>query len=90
MVEVRYLTLNFLGHSTHTDLYREFNSALKEFDGMSTNCFRFLWMDLTSFLNDLAKDRVANEHHELILLVLLVCMQYMEHSRLVQNQENGK
>ena len=27
MVKVRYLTSNFIRHSTHTDLYREFSSA---------------------------------------------------------------
>ena len=65
MVKVRYLTLNFMGHSTHTDLYREFSSALKEFDG---NKLLQISMDgpkvSIKFLNDIVKDRVANEQHE--------------------------
>ena len=32
MVKVHYLKSNFMGHFTHTDLYQEFSSALKEFD----------------------------------------------------------
>ena len=69
MVKVRYLTSNFMGHSTHADLYREFRNALKEFgcnklpqismDGPKVNL---------KFLNDIAKDRVANEQHELTLI----------------------
>ena len=69
MVKVRYLTSNFMGHSTHTDLYREFSSALKEFDG---NKLLQISMDgpnvSLKFLNDIAKDRVANEQHELIFI----------------------
>ena len=42
IIKVHYLT----SHSAHTDLYQEFSSALKNL--MATNCFRFLWMDLTS------------------------------------------
>lgn len=49
MVKVRYLTSNFKGHSTHTDLYWEFSSALNEFEG--NKVFRFLWMDLMSVSN---------------------------------------
>ena len=33
MVKVRYLTSNFMGHSTHTDLYREFSSTSMDFYG---------------------------------------------------------
>ena len=32
MVKVCYLKSNFMGHFTHTDLYQEFSSVLKEFD----------------------------------------------------------
>ena len=67
MVKVRYLTSNFMGHSTHTDLYREFSSALKEFDG---NKLLQISMDgpkvSIKFLNVIVKDRVANEQHEFI------------------------
>ena len=70
MFKVRYLTSSFMGHSTHTDLYwefREFSSALKEFDG---NKLLQISMDgpkvSIKFLNDIVKDRVANEQHEFI------------------------
>ena len=67
MVKVRYLTSNFMGHSTHTDLYREFSSALKEFDG---NKLLQISMDgpkvSIKFLNVIVKDRVANEQHKFI------------------------
>ena len=69
MVKVCYLTSNFMGHSTHTDLYWEFSSALKEFDG---NKLLQISMDGPNvnfkFLNDIAKDRVANEQHKLIFI----------------------
>ena len=64
MVKVCYLTSNFMGHSAHTDLYGEFSSALKEFDG---NKLLQISMDGPNvnfkFLNDIAKDHVANEQH---------------------------
>ena len=49
MVKLHYLRSNFIGHSTHTDLYWEFGSALKEFNGNKR--FRFLWVELTSISN---------------------------------------
>ena len=59
-----------MGHSTHADLYREFRSALKEFD--SNNMIE-ISIDLPNlninYLNDLAKDCVANEQPELIFIV---------------------
>ena len=54
--------INFMEHSMHTDLYSEFSSALKEFDG---NKLLQISMDGPNvnlkFLNDIAKDGVANE-----------------------------
>ena len=59
-----------MGHSTHADLYWEFRSALKEFD--SNNMIE-ISIDLPNlninYLNDLAKDCVANEQPELIFIV---------------------
>ena len=56
-------------HSTHTDLYWEFSSALKEFDG---NKLLQISMDGPNislrFLNDIAKDCVADEQHKLIFI----------------------
>ena len=53
----------------HTNLYREFSNALKEFDG---NKLLQIFMDgpnvSLKFLNDTAKDRVAIGQHELIFI----------------------
>ena len=69
IVKVRYVTSNVMGRSKHADLYLEFSSALKEFDG---NKLLQISMDGPNinlkFLNDIAKDRFANEQHELIFI----------------------
>ena len=69
MVKVRYLTSNFMGYSAHVDLYWEFSSALKEF---VCNKLLQIYMDGPNvnlkFLNDIAKDCVGNEQHELIFI----------------------
>ena len=61
MVKLHYLRSNFIGHSTHTDLYWEFGSLLKEFNG---NKLLQISMGGTNInlklLNDIAKDCVAN------------------------------
>ena len=71
MVKVRYLTSNFMGHSTRTDLYLEFSSALKEFDGIKLLQISMAGPNVNlKFLNDIdcTKDRVGNEQHELIFI----------------------
>ena len=69
MVKVCYLTSNFIGHSTHTDLYQEFSSALKEFDGNKLLQISIDGPNVNlKFLDAIAKNRDANEQHKLIFI----------------------
>ena len=69
IVKVRYVTSNVMGRSKHADLYLEFSIALKELDGNKLLQISMNGPNINlKFLNDIAKDRVANEQHELIFI----------------------
>ena len=68
-IKTRYLESHFLGHSTHTDLFREYNKALKDLcdnklvqismDGPNVN------LKLPEKINE---ERTLNEFHCLIFI----------------------
>ena len=68
-IKTRYLDSHFLGHSTHTDLLREYNKALKDLsdnklvqisvDGLNVNL---------KLLEKVNEERTSNKFHRLIFI----------------------